>query len=767
MGEKNKCLNGIWELYLAQNCECKRIADSIFCENDLKKAGFMHIKATVPGNFELDLVRAGKEPQPFFGTNPLEFQKYENYHLWYVCHFEAGEFNPDFSMIKFGGIDTVADIFLNGNKIGHADNMLIPYEFSAFCLKEENELLVHIEPPFLESRRNKFAADVNYYQPYAEESLTVRRAAHTYGWDIMPRFVSAGLWRDVNLIQLNPDNIEEIYLYTESISENSAKLCGYYSLNLQGDFAKEYSLQISGSCGDSCFCWETERLWHTQGLIEIDVSSPLLWWPRDAGAQNLYSIKVLLKHHNSIVAAKEFDFGIRKIKCEIADIIKEQAEGQFCIYVNDIPVYIRGTNWVPLDAFHSQDVKRQAKALELLYEINCNMVRCWGGNVYPDDEFYSFCDKKGILVWQDFCFACASYPQNNGFAKKVANEAEIIVKQLRLHPSLAIWAGDNECDIATGYWPAVKRNSNDNIINRSVLPGVLKLFDPNRPYLPSSPFVSKEVYENSIERYMPELHIWGSRINFKNDAFLKTKAFFVSEIGYHSCPHPDSVREFISEDKVWHWKDNDEWLVHSSSMQLGEGPYKYRIALMQKEISEIFGEEPDNLERFSMLSQYCQAEALKFFIETFRIGKPRRTGLVWWNLLDGWPQFSDAVVDYYFRKKKSFDFIKRSQEPLCLMLSEPHNGELALYAANDFLCDKSFNYIIKSLSDDKVIKSGNATVLSNSSAVIDKITVYQNTEMFLIEWSCDGKEYKNHYMLGQFPYNFDGYFTLLEKAGLV
>lgn len=759
-----------WELYVAENNKCKNVADKIYCEKDLIDNSIMHINGTVPGNFELDLEKAEIIEDPFFGLNPLKIQEIENYHLWYVCNFKCDCENVHNIVLGFEGIDTFSDIYLNGVKIGETENMFIPYEFEASSIKLGiNELVIHIRPTIIETRKYKYGLDVNYYQPYAEASLFARRPAHTYGWDIMPRFISGGIWRNVYLAEKKDDYIEEIYLYTDSIDDEKAIISGYFTVCMKKDFSKDYSLEFKGECKTNVFTEKIDRLWHNQGKISFTVNEPLLWWPRDAGEQNLYKVEAVLRYKGEIIDIYSFDFGIRTVCLEHTDTTDENGSGQFLFYINNTPIYMRGTNWVALDAFHSRDTLREGKALELLYESNCNMVRCWGGNVYPDSRFYDFCDKYGILVWQDFALACASYPQNEEFCSEFAKEVQIIVKQLRLHPSLVIWAGDNECDVATAYWTFAKVDPTKNKLTREIIPNILKFFDRSRPYLPSSPYVSDE-YFNDLEggKYMPEEHLWGSRKVYKNKAFLDTKAHFVSEIGAHGCPSPESIKKFISKDKLWHWENNDEWIVHSSSMDLENWkPYEYRIPLMQEAIDNIFGIKPDNLNDYALASQLCQAEALKFFIEYFRCQKWRRTGLLWWNLTDGWPQFSDAVVDYYFIKKIAFEFIKRSQEALCIMMREPENGFLKVVSVNDFLKSKCLKITIKDTSNDNVVFEKEVIAEANSVTEFVDIKVPDDgMHLYLIEWQCDGVTYKNHYLCDKAPYDFEKYVKLLKKAEL-
>lgn len=762
-------LNGVWRLYIKENCNCSGFAENITSERKLLQHGIKCIDGSVPGNFELDMQKAGLIEEPFFGTNALKLQRLENRHLWYCREFMYTENDTENVYIKFDGIDTFADVYINGVLIGSSDNMLIPFEFKAENINVgKNEILVHIKPTCIEARKYSFDFEVNTCQKYNYASLMTRKAAHSFGWDIFPRIVSGGIWREVSILKKKSDSIKEFFIDTVSCNKESAVLSGYYELGFSGDFVQDYSLKITGKCGNSSFSIAEEKLWHSQSHFSVTVENPVLWWPRFMGEPSLYNVSITLLKNGLIVDEKEIHFGVRKIKLSKTDIIDENGNGEFLFEVNGKPMYIMGTNWVPLDAFHSRDTERLKQAFDLLLEENCNAVRCWGGNVYESDEFFELCDKYGIIVWQDFAMGCASYPQNDNLCDRIRIEVESVVKRLRQHPSLALWAGDNECDIATAYWNADKRDPTHNRITRKVIPEVLKRLNPFREYLPSSPYVSEKAYSANKENILPEDHLWGPRDYFKGDYYVNSTARFASEMGYHGAPGVESIKKFISEDMLWPIS-NDEWQVHSSCMELGaDVTYSYRNKLMSDQIKVLFGETPDSLDDFVLASQISQAEAMKFFVERFRSAKWKRTGLIWWNLIDGWPQFSDAVVDYYFNQKLAFDFIKRSQQPLALMFREPENGKIELIAANELPHKINFNYKVTDMESGEILSDGTAYADGFSVNILD--TVICNTEKtkyYFIEWQSDMFSGVNHYLCGKAPYDIEEYINLMTKYRLL
>lgn len=762
--KKSFSLDGNWKLYYEENYKIPQNT-AYPTENELKASGFPTVQAKVPGNFEIDLQNAGIIGDVFFGKNPLEAQKRENLHLWYVRIFDVKEDGA--YQFVFEGIDTFADIYLNGKKIGSTDNMLIAHTIKAEGLRiGENELVVHIKPVFSESRKHPLGAGVITHQKYNAESLNVRKAAHMFGWDILPRILSGGIWRSVRLEKIREEYLDEVYLRAINFKNGTAKMRLYCNAVLTGDFAYEYTLRIKGTCKDRTFA-EEFKLWNASSVFRFDIENPYLWWTRDMGEQNLYDVTAELLHGEEIIDSVSFRTGLCKFELKRTSLADEN--GEFCFYLNGEPLFIRGTNWVPMDALHSRDKERIPKALELLSESGCNMIRFWGGNVYEDESVFDYCDENGIAIWQDFAMGCATYPLNRHLCDALEKEVTAVVKKYRHHVSLALWAGDNECDEAAVSWTACGVDPNRNLLTRQIIPYVLAQHDPERIYIPSSPYIDQFAYDSGTPGNTPEKHLWGPRDYFKSDFYTKSPASFASETGYHGCPAPSSLKKFLSPEYLWPWQKNPEWQLHATCIEVGEhAQYAFRLPLMAKQIKVLFGEEPETLERFAMISQASQAEAMKFFVERFRIGKCHweRTGIIWWNLVDGWPQFSDAVVDYYYARKLAFYVTKRSQAPVCLMFREPENGELTLVGANEFLKDITISYRITDIATGEQMQ-GSVLLHHNSAADIIKIPYHDDTmHFYVMEWTYDGITGKNYYVSAKAPYDFDEYYRYMKESGM-
>lgn len=763
-----QCLDGEWQLYLCENKDYFE-EKPITTEQQLKMSGYRKISAKVPGNFELDLQRAGLLEELFYDKNTLKAQQLENRHLWYVLKFNLQPENAETAFLRFEGVDTVAEYYLNGEKIAETDNMLIAHEMGKGKLKAgENELIVHIFPFMIAARSRELGAGITTCQPYNFAALGVRKCASMLGWDIMPRIVSAGIWRSVYLLSKKPEYLSEVYLYNHGECTNQQL---YIKAEITGDFIHEYSVCIEGHCGESAFA-KNATLWHSEQFIGFDVKSPLLWWPRNMGEQNLYDVTVTLKHGEKILDTKSFKYGFRNVELRRTDCISEQGEGDFRFIVNGQDFFVMGTNWVPLDALHSRDTERLSKALELLEDSGCNMIRLWGGNVYANDELFQFCDEHGIAIWQDFAMGCAVYPQNESFFKSLETEATAVIKKYRQHCSLFLWAGDNEVD----QFLAWHRDPNSYRVTRELLPNVLMQHDPLRDYLPSSPYISEKAYSQNCHRSarLPEDHLWGPRRYYKESFYTDANCRFASETGYHGCNSPKSIEKFIAPDSRWPWKDNDSWLVHAASMELSKenNVYGYRIPLMASHLDILFGDSVgDNLEDFAKASQISQAEAFKFFIERFRYGKGSiRTGIIWWNLLDGWPQFSDAVVDYYYCRKLAYFVIKRAQNAVCMFVGDStytENGQAMLCVGNETLLEKTVSFKVVDVASDKIILSSCVTVPQNCTQKIAPLTELSSQGMLLIEYTVDGQSFKNHYIYGEPTFDFNKISALYEKAGLL
>ena len=520
-------------------------------------------------------------------------------------------------------------------------------------------------------------------------------------------------------------------------------------------------IKLTGSCGNSSFCAK-HVCKNRFGRFPLSIENPKLWYPYGYGDANVYDCKAEIYKDGKLIHEHSFSFGIRDVVLERRDA-SEADKGQFRFLINGIEVMCKGSNWVPLDAFHCRDAERYDQALELVRDIGCNILRMWGGNVYEDHAFFDFCDRNGIMVWQDFAMACAQYPENAEFEREIKKEVTAVIRKLRSHPSIIVWAGDNEVDACFPMY-----NPDENKITREWIRSCVHDNDIGRPYLPSSPYITGEAYLNGQvsqqhNSKLVEDHLWGPRDYFKSDFYSNNTAHFVSETGYHGCPSLESIKKFITPERVWPYSNNPEWILHSSDQNGNDS----RVRLMENQVKQLFGTVPETPEEYILASQISQAEAKKYFIERMRVGRPDKTGIIWWNLLDGWPQMSDAVVDYYFTKKLAYHYIKRSQAPFVIAAGEISSWCLPIYACNDTLKEKRGHLTVRDAHTDAILHECDFCAGINTSTKIANIPIYYSEHKLLIlEWEVESERGFNHYLCGYPPFSLEAYKAVMEKYHL-
>lgn len=422
-----------WQLGFVPHSEFKKLNSNPQTVKDISDFNIKTVKATVPGNFELDFIKAGLLPEDiYFGTNILKVQELESTHLWYCTEFVLNKTDND-AFLLFEGIDTAAEIFIDGILFAKTENMLIPYEFSLENFENgKHELLVHIIPASVYVR--DFTCDERFMAfSYNYDSLLIRKAPYMYGWDIMPRAVSGGLWRDVSVVYKPKNRIANYFCYTSKIADDSCELTFNISVDTEEDLLTDFAVKIDGECNDSSFS-ETVKLFSFNKRVKIDVQNPQLWWPKNYGEPNLYDVKIALIYKGEECDCVTFKTGIRTVFVERTSLAGK--DGTFRFIVNSKPVFVLGTNWVPTDVFPSRHDDYTLRGLELTNDLNCNMIRCWGGNVYPSEIFYDYCDTHGIMVWQDFLWLAEFILMTNVFAILLNRKPKLLLKCFATIPVL-------------------------------------------------------------------------------------------------------------------------------------------------------------------------------------------------------------------------------------------------------------------------------------------------------------------------------------------
>ena len=725
-------------------------------QRESTRDGAISLDALVPGCVQLDLAREGYLPEDLFmGENILEAEKYESYEWWYERSFTSPAEKENLYLV-FEGVDCLAEYYLNGRKIGESDNMLISHEFrvDGYIKDGENTLTVHIKSVTEKADGEDYP--VRLINSINADSCYIRKPPHSFGWDIMPRAVTAGLWREVRL-----EVRDSIYFSQTFIGTAWDGSVFYYALDTDGKDVSDVEIELVGSCGDSKV-YERHGCKKRFGKFNIAIDNPKLWYPYGYGDANVYDCKARIYKGGELIHEKDICFGIREVKLDRRDP-KGDDKGQFRFLINGVEIMCKGSNWVPLDAFHCRDAERYGRALELVKDIGCNILRMWGGGVYEDHEFFDYCDRNGIMVWQDFSMACAEYPETEDFKNRIQKEVTSVIRKLRQHPSIILWAGDNEVDACFPMY-----NPNENKITREWIPACVRDNDVGRPYLPSSPYISEEMYRQGArsqvpDSILPEEHTWGPRDYFKSDFYKNNRAHFISEAGYHGCPSLESIKKFITPERVWPYHNNPEWILHSSDQNGSDA----RVMLMENQVRQLFGDVPTDPEDYVLASQISQAEAKKYFIERMRVGRPDKTGIIWWNLLDGWPQMSDAVVDYYFTKKLAYGYIKRSQASFTVAADEISHWGINIYACNDTLKLKHGHLTVIDAESGKTLHGTDFEAKANTSTVIARLPIfYSEKKMLIFRWELDEECGYNHYLCGYPPFSLDFYKEMISKYSL-
>ena len=750
-------LNGSWTMYFAPEKGGRPDAYSPAFRTE-----WPAVNAHVPGMAQETLVNAGLEQDPFLGAHLHDFAKYEYFQFLYERTFAVpAEWQGETVVLRLEGVDTLADIYVNDRFAGRAANMMIGHEFDVTALLRPgmaNTLSVHIHSAMNEARSREYTIGMRG-TARRNEICWLRKAPHCFGWDIAPRLVTAGLWRGVSLEVRPATRISETYYAVSSLSPAGATLQYACRFATDRDTLEGFTIRIAGECGDSRFEF-TEPAHFVSMNYTCVIPAPRLWWPKGYGAQPLYTVTMQLILNGEVVDEKRERIGLRTVHLERRFTPGDQ---EFRLFVNGEPIFVKGTNWVPLDAVHSRDAGRLQRAHDLVNDSGCNMMRCWGGNVYEDHAFFDLCDERGILIWQDFAMGNTNYPQTEEFYAAIEAEAGSVMKKLRNHPSLALWCSDNEITYKNEGFEFPQQENYYNRVSHEVLPRMIQEHDPYRILIKSSPEIPAGFHMFNV----PEQHNWGVRAWYKDDFYRNISAHFISEYGFHGCPAPSSIRRFIPEDKLWPL-DNEIWAMHSTEDIRIEKTLNGRNELMRNHLKIMYGCVPDTLSEFALLSQMYQGEAMKYQIERCRMQKWDKTGIIWWNMLDCWPQISDSVVDYYFRKKLAYHYIRRVQVPVLVMMGDLENWAYPVYIANDTLSPAEVSCTISDADTGETVFTGRWTAGANSAEKIGQVPGFiSDKRVFLIRFTVNGEEFGNHFLTGAPAYDPEDMKRWLEKIRLL
>ncbi len=652
------------------------------------------VDAVVPGDVHLDLMRAGKIADPFIGLNYLDCKWMEEKEWWYRREFSVPEgFSGRRVELQFGGLDCCATVWVNGELADKHCNMFVHHTIDISALLRyghRNTVAVCLSSPIkaVEGKTVEGLSAANG----TSERVHIRKAQMSYGWDIAPRVVTTGIWRPVYLVARGDLSIGDIAVRTDSISDGEAAISLEIPVRRNNSQVRSAELQIeirSGRDGNGVIAETLNvKLTGREQIVRhtMRIPNPRLWWPWNVGQPDLYRLCVKAVVQGELAEQCDIRFGIRNV--ELVQEPQEDGGRSFIFAINGRRIFAKGTNWIPGDAiFARMSHKKYRELIDLALANNINMFRIWGGGIYEDPYFYRLCDEHGIMIWQDFMFACADYPTDEAFLEEVRYEAEKVVTALRNHPSIVIWCGDNEIDVGRA-WSGM--SILPNTISREVLPEVCARLDPTREYLWSSP-CSPSGHPDPQNQFEGDTHLWSHGTSYKDPFYTRDVSRFISEIGHLSVPWTESVSKFIPEEHLWP-PENKHWDFHFGTVERMDPQRRERVDWFIK----AFGlERPDSLEEYAYVSQLIQALAYKEWIEQCRRRWPLCGGILYWNLYDNWPQFSDAAVDYYQNPKIAYYFVTRAFSNMLVSLQDLDTGMVGVWLVNDEPRDRTGKLLLR------------------------------------------------------------------------
>lgn len=711
------------------------------------------LPATVPGCAELALVAAGIEPDPRVGDAAWRFQAYEDHEWWWERVFTLAEPVAGPLELVCEALEGLATLWLDGREIGRAANGLIAHRFAIPALAAgPHRLSVRFASTVRAGRTRPTAA--SEYHVGARESLALRLAGHQFGWDILPRLLGTGIPRGVRLAAVPAARIRGAYWATTAADPAAASARVVLAWDaVPADLRPGWRVRAHLARGAQRIAVLDAPADSHAGRVQVDVTAAALWWPRGWGEAALYDAVVELVAPDGAVAdARHECIGLRTVALL-------RGPGDFAIAVNGRRLWARGTNWVPLDALHARDAQHRDAALALVADLDCNVLRMWGGNRYEDDAVYDWCDANGVLVWQDFALACGVYPQDDAFAAALAAEAEAVIRRLRNHPCLALWCGGNETDEAH-EWSGLGLDPRLDRPTRQTLPAAVRQHDPLRPYLPNSP---------CLDGPGPpaEVHLWGPRDDWRSPYYTACPAAFISETGFHGCPAEASLAAMQPAGApLWpltHARWNPQAVCATPDPR---HPHTYRNALLVRQAGLLLGAPPDNLGDLVIASQITQAEADKALFERMRIAKGRTWGMLWWNLRDGWPVISDAVVDHFGRRKLAYAVLKRSHARVVPLIAEAAHGRHRIVVVNDTWDDCPARLVVRDL-DGGVLFERDLAIAPDMVVEAGAIPAAARPGCWSIELHRGGTVACNHALVGERPYALADLRRWYRALGLV
>ena len=721
-------------LSLSQNPLTSRVLDQNWSFKAREDSSWL--RASVPGTIHTDLLANGIIEDPYYRLNERKIQWVDKKDWVYQCSFELSpdEFERQHHELKFEGLDTYASVYVNESLVLQSSNMHRSYsvDVKEHLLEGTNTLRILLESPIKKGLELYDALDYTIPVSANDQAETgevpggkrvnvfTRKAAYHYGWDWGPRLVTSGIWRPITLLSWDDFRISELLL-SQQLNGDVAAVMAQIEIESSIENANAIlELQLDGEPLSS------SKLRLHKGKQEfklpIKIDRPELWWPNGLGKQHLYNIEVKLQR-KELSSTVNQHIGIRNIEL-VADSTLSQPN--FYFKVNGAPTFAKGVNYIPQDLFLPRvSTKDYERILQAAADANMNMIRVWGGGVYEDDRFYELCDSLGLMVWQDFMFACAMYPGDADFLENVKQEAIDNVKRLSHHPSMALWCGNNEVLAAWKRWgweqTAIEEQSPEiaqkiwqhyDTLFHHILPEVVAAHHRGIDYWASSPSAAEGIPE---EYTHGDTHYWGVWWGKEPFESFNTKiSSFMSEYGFQSFPEYSSFLRFAEK------QDRDMYSEVMKSHQ--------RSSIGNATIEEYLKRshrKPIGFEELLYMSQLLQADGIQTAIEAHRRNKERCYGSLYWQLNDCWPGASWSSIDYYGKWKALHYKVKDAFAPVIVSHEFEENGDLLITVVSDRLTkfEGELQVTLSEFKDIEKILSWEQAVLiePNSAAMVLKI----------------------------------------------
>jgi len=629
-------------------------------------------QAEVPGNNFFDLLKHNFIPDPFYGTNEDSIQWVSERNWQYKSQFSVPKstLENEKQLLGFSGLDTYAKVYLNDSLILQANNMFRTWEVDVSdILKKDNTLLIKFDAVSkIETEKQTTLG----YSLAGGERVFTRKAGFHYGWDWGAKISPTGIWRKVELQSWSDCKIKNIYISQDNLTDTLVSL----TANIEIESSVEKGITIKAY--DKV--WGNFKLQKgsNQLSVIIRIPNPELWWPNGYGEQKLYDINISISDENRLLDSQTKKIGLRKIEL----ITEQDSVGEsFYFKVNDKPIFMKGANYIPQDNLQNRVTKKHYRnLLNDAVKANMNMIRVWGGGIYEEDIFYDLCDSLGILVWQDFMFACAMYPSDSLFLENVKEEAIQNVKRLRHHPCIALWCGNNENSEGWHRWGwqnAFTQKQQDKIwegyqkVFQEMLPTIVAE-NSQLAYWESSPKFGRG---NPKHQFEGDAHYWGVWHDADPFENLESKVpRFMSEFGFQSFPQLSTIATFA---------DSLNWDLNSAVMQKHQ-KHPRGNSLITEYMTREFN-VPKDFRKFVYASQILQANGMRIGLESHRRNQPYCMGTLYWQLNDCWPVASWSSRDYFGNWKALHYTAQDVFSPISLSQKLDRDGMISVWVMTDLI----------------------------------------------------------------------------------